>query len=107
MRKKAKNRLLARAARNSVRVFSVTYRAATARERSAAGLFPQPARLARWIRYNTGAKESERTVRNRCVWTGAAAMLVLAGCGAKRAADPAAPLYGAWGFDIAGEDQAT
>jgi hypothetical protein len=45
MRKKAKNRLLARAAQNSARVLSVPYRAATAlalwraRERSSAGHF--------------------------------------------------------------------
>jgi hypothetical protein len=45
LRKTAKDRLLTRAAQNRAHLFAVTYRAATARERSGGPIFPQPASL--------------------------------------------------------------
>jgi hypothetical protein len=49
MRKKAKNRLLARAAQKGVHVFAGTHRAATGRERSSGGLFPHPVTVAAFV----------------------------------------------------------
>src|SRR5580700_5721906 len=52
--------------------------------------------------------QKESTMNRWATWNRIAAVgcgLVLAGCG--RAPDTTKPVYGAWGFDAAGEDRAT